>query len=313
MDPTIKLCKIENSFGVKYKPEEPNLYHVESKKLVYQDTKKENKITIIPPRKDLESFVTNIGQSIFDHWSTIIWANIDGVFNVSEYNGGYIKQQTDRYYAYFDYTNCDDRWNNGRADYILYRYVGAYGYTISSNEYYENADNLICVGSDYNDLDKMIQLVNVREPYGVYLFMSDRISNISHLVKAGYLIGKILRKDKHAVLRLPIEWSNELENIIYILSKFFGQVGIIRPITSDQNQSYLVLKNYSGGSEMSSTFNSFMLHGIKNVEIDDKFLIWLEQIKDYLLFPEPELQKSNYSYCLILWNLPDNPEPYYDV
>lgn len=307
MDITIELCKITNKFGISEKTIEAPLYKNKHENLTYKE-KEKDKIIEIPQKPELDIFVDNIGKSIFDNWETIIWSNIDGVFDISEYHGGYIKQQTDRYYSYFDFTDTNSRWNNGRADYILYRYFEAFGYTISSNKYYKNEDNLICVGNGYDEVENVIYEVNIKEPYGVYLFISDRIGNIDDFMTTSYVMSKILRKNKHGVILLPSVWSKKLENIIYILSNYFKYTGIIRPITSNKNQSYLILKNYIGNCELPSILNAIIKNGLTDVIINDNFYQWLNQIKEYLLNSTTLEGEYDYFKCLLLWNMPDNPE-----
>lgn len=275
MDPSIILCRYENSFDKHgATPIVLHTYKAPTKlgNTTVRNTNKQNSTSgtidnIFWDQKLADNHGTldtsmihltdpfhNVSYSPFINRDALVLANLDMTFNFSDHNTGYLLKQEIKDFSFVTF----DDGPGGFAQYLFYRNPDAYGSSISpirlglpDKAIDRNRFNVIkgesgkgILRKDYVSMAKQIQKL---EPTGVDVVAGNEIQPMESL---DYLLRllttlKIIKIGGTFVTILP-KFDNLLVDLLYITSLCFEEVSLIQPLSLPfkfpSNSIFLVAK-----------------------------------------------------------------------
>ena len=308
MDPSAKICLLYDS--LKEEPKEVNIrignnWFTQNEQ-IYLTPRYEGEESIgdeileIENNKE-EGIARKIGKGIFSKRAGIKMANIDAVVNITNEIFTYDNKQSNNIFKV-----CDI---NGKAtEYLKYRFPLAKVYTIDNiNEKWE----------------ELIDYIDKNEPEGVDLVSSSSFSmkdynkynesNRRRLLVNSLIGIRCCKRGGNFIMRIFNIMNDTSVQILYILSQCFNEITIFKPITSSNNEKFIICKNRR---EEIDDYLNLLDNGIKLnlnrlfVENPNQdFIEWITQINNELEIAESIVPYYEYDIhkFLIIWNLPDTP------
>lgn len=243
MDPSRNLCLITNSFEsipviVPLKSYSANM--VGSPRVIRNKLKtSQNTENVYKPYTKLSTnYVTDPYRSMktkFPERSSMVLANIDAVFNLTDQVAGYLAPQNTKEYDWGILGEND----LGYEEYLQYRLPFSHGF-ISCQEIDEKRLDRPSLDLISGDDQEYIRYVNSLIPDGLDLLISDKNYRIS--IETAL---KCLKTGGNFVLKM--DETNLLLSYIYLVALNFEKITIFKPITLNISSLdvYLVAENYT--------------------------------------------------------------------
>jgi len=305
MDPSAKICLLYDS--LKEEPKElniqrENIWFSQDEQIyltpIYEGEEiNEEKVVKVGKIKD-DGIARKIGKGIFSKRVGIKIANIDAVLNITNVIFTFDNKQSKNIFKF-----CDI--NGKSTEYLKYRFPLSKGYTI---------DN---VNEKWGEL---IEYISKNEPEGVDLvtdYNNFNESNQRRLLLNSLIGIRCCRIGGNFIMRIFNILNDTSVQILYILSQCFNEITIFKPITSSNNENFIICKNRR---EEIDGYLNLIANGIKLnlnrlfVETPNQdFIEWITQINNELEIAENIMERKDPAYeydihkFLIIWNLPDTP------
>jgi hypothetical protein len=257
MDPTRKICQIQDSFHSKKNKIEtipefklatsPNSSIFPNSPIspisprtirnkLFQDTKEFKQLIQIEKNEKLSKSIAypEISHEYFQDRSSLILANIDLVFNFSDQDRGYLVLQ---YFDEIDYAVLDA--DSGFLKYLQFRLPKARAFTNCS----ANNKNFGKYNLNINCENGIVKYVKSIVPQGVNIVFSNSLNYKENLLNAL----KILKPEGTFISK--INDNTDLE-LLFATTLCFDSFTIFKPFLEDLNNnvSYIIAKKYSGNS-----------------------------------------------------------------
>ena len=348
MDPSLSLLKYQNSFTQGLSNKLSPLITYQSSSTIHFTpsfiTHKLKPVTSNNPVSDQSDIINkednvfnDIGNSIFIHHDAIVLANIDSVANLLKLNFGFALKSTPD--PGFTYVIIDGS-PGGFVEYIQYRRPNSKGYGINNN----SSD------WDFNhiNIESFIPLNNMNDLFTNWKsyisdILDDNITGVN-LILANYpplykddsvpliiqtIIG--LQCSSQDFLLRSIDTTSLIsQQILYLLSKCFKSLSIIKPISTSplSSECYIICQNIKAYKTVSPYIdllsNSLIkidyprttITSLYKNNIPKDFTSWLSSQNNLIDQYQQNFVDGVYNHtdyiinkALVIWNLPDNIDP----
>lgn len=315
MDPAAYICQIQDSFNADGDTVQLHTYvnsgHIEPKM-----NQEEGSYPISFTRyEDVyqypEIFDPIQSHPKFQYKDSIILADIDSVFNLTDQYMGYIiKQNLD----YFTFVSIGQEY----AEYLQYRRPNSFGFVKTSDKL-DSSKSSSKDSLDVNRLsisycdDGFIENVRRIEALGVDLVVSTSLSSREFLQNLLIVLGSI-KIGGHYICQLSSLDDPLMIELLYITSDLFEEISLFKPLADNalNDRHYLVCKYSKTNNIDWSDYLAEITDQDKSIvkTVSPKFIKWIQDyqriVEDRNQFLQSMKGKRLYNTfkCWAIWNLP---------
>lgn len=271
-------------------------------------------------QKNVENPFTEIARNMFNNPEAIELANLDAVFDLTKYHGGYIAKQTFFPFVFIDLSPS----TLGFTEYLQWRMARSFGYGLTTRtdptidrNYFNittGKDETANIKTNYSYMVKWFQEF---EPLGADLLvvknnLGSELSLFEYLIPQIYVALETLKPGADLVLQIFETRTFRSKALLYLLAQTFDEIHLFKAFSSrvDVPERYIVAKRKHAEVQDAIRCLKQVLALNKKATVTDlfkdyppKFTEWFIEV-NRIQSEAIDDQVYNYNRCLALWNLP---------